>query len=139
MSARRYSTRAVTRAREHVAAGWSISKTAKLIQTEFGMRPAITTVRIWTDPDYAELVRRRTRLRERKRWREANKHKSERISPERALERMKLLRENRLSCRAIAIVARLWWGQEITAAQVKAALGGRGMFVRQGESWERAA
>jgi len=131
MSAKRYDSRVVARARALVAAGWSAYRTAQFIEKEFGSKPTITTVRLWTDEAYAEDWRRRNRQSTRRNWQKNNSHASESISPERALERIRLMRQHSLSPKAISIVAGLWWGQEMTPAEVEGALKGRGMLVNR--------
>jgi hypothetical protein len=133
MSAKRYDSRVVARAKVLVDSGWSAKRTAEFIELEFGSKPTITTVRLWTDEAYAEDWRRRNRQSTRRGWQKANKHAPERISPERALERIKLMREHGVSVKAISVVARLWWGQEMTPAEVEGALKGQGMLVRRAE------
>lgn len=131
MSGKRYDSRVVARAKALVDSGWSAYRTAQFIKEEFGSKPTVTTVRLWTDEAYAEDWRRRNRLSTRRNWQKANKHAPERISPERALERIKLMREHGVSPKAISIVARLWWGQEMTPGEVEGALKGRGTLVRR--------
>jgi hypothetical protein len=121
---RRYSVVVVTRAREHVAAGWSAYKTCRLLEQEFGVRPNLTTVRTWTDPEYAERFAEKNRRTARRSWtRTVGRKPHARTSAEWRLARMRELRDCGLSFHAIGQVAGVWWGEELSDDQVSKILG----------------
>jgi hypothetical protein len=58
---RRHSMPTITRVRQLFAGGWSEREIQRLIVEEFGVRPAINSIRYWTDEKFRrqELRRRR--------------------------------------------------------------------------------
>lgn len=58
----RHSTRMVVRARELRAAGWTVTQTRRLLDSEFGVMPSADSVSRWTDQAYA--ARRNARIRD---------------------------------------------------------------------------
>jgi hypothetical protein len=110
----------MVRAREHVAAGWSASEAARLIEREFGVRPHTTTVRTWTDPTYYKRFTEEGRAKERARWQRANPPKpNRRVSAGRRLEWMRELRQRGLPYRYIAQVAIAFWGDKTSEETVR--------------------
>lgn len=126
----RYSSIVVQRAREHVEAGWSAYRTAFLLEDEFGVRPNLTTVRIWTDPEYAAGFTVRNRERMRESWQRRNPVRPQRVSPARAVQRMEALREAGLSFAAVGKVAGVWWGEHLSEGEVRSRLQGRRSYAR---------
>lgn len=119
-----HNAKLVGRAQEHREAGWSLSRTADLLGEEFGVRPATTTVLRWTDEKYAVRARAKDTVRARLRHRKQNPPRPDRrLSAELRLERMRELRLRSVSCRAIGQVAAVWWGDELSAGQVRRLLG----------------
>lgn len=126
----RYTSQMIQRAREHFEADWNPRQISRLLHGEFGVRPHPTTVRLWVDGEYARNFSKANRLRTRARWQREHPHRPEKISPERALERMALLRERGLSMNAIAITAGVWWGEVLTEYDVRSRL--ESSYAKQG-------
>jgi len=57
----------ITRAREHHAAEWTPTEIRRLLRDEFGVNPALSTVKMWVNEGYAESRRRDGRARMRSR------------------------------------------------------------------------
>jgi hypothetical protein len=115
----RYSSKVVARARELHDAGWSLGKIRILLAEELGCAPGRSTLHSWLNP--ASLERSRTHYRPRERARKvATAPQAPRaVTPERALERMRLLRERGCSYKAIALVAAVWWGEIVSEDTVR--------------------
>lgn len=118
-----HSRRVQARALEHIEAGWSFYKTAKLMASE-GTPVAVSTIKRWADPSFhrAEIERAARRTRQ---HRAVNRKPAQCYTAEFKLERMRELRIAGLSYTAISVVAQIWWGGELTAAQVTNRLGQR--------------
>jgi hypothetical protein len=123
-----YTSQMVNRAREHVEAGWSLRETEKLLLKEFGRAPTSSTIHTWTNPGTYERARDSYRPRERSRKVQRVPSKPRRTTPERAVDRMREMYLRGLSLRAIGQVTAVFFGEELTEAQVKSRLG-----LRSGE------
>lgn len=69
MSATRYDTRTVLHTKRLREAGWSLRGIQDILHKEFGVRPARDTLKVWTDPKFAE--RRRADHREKRKTKRA--------------------------------------------------------------------
>lgn len=119
-----YPGRVVARAREHFKAEWGVEEIRRLLEREFGRRPSWHTVKGWVDPRFAE--RRRTIIRKTNRayrLRRDGRRPVRQVSDEWKLARMRELRDRDLSFLAIAQVAAVWWGDELTDEAVSRVLG----------------
>lgn len=122
---RRYSMVVVARAKEHISAGWSAWRTCQLLEQEFGVRPNVTTVRTWTDKQYARVfAAKNRRSSQRAHERGVGRRPLTRTTPAWRLARMRELRDAGLSFLAISQVARVWWGEIVSDDTVRARLGG---------------
>lgn len=119
----RYTAQMVERAKQHVEAGWSLEETASLLADEFDRRPGKSTIHAWVNPRSIDRSRTRYRSRERALKVHQAPTRPRGATPERALERMRKLYRRGLGLRDIGQVAAVWWGEELTEAQVKSRLG----------------
>lgn len=122
---RRYTAAVVARARVLADAGWSVQRVRRLLAKEFGTSvPSWVTVKEWVDEDYAERKRAACRARQRDyAIRKRGRSPLRAISPELALDRMREMYRRGVSLRAIGQVAEMWWGEELSADQVRSRLG----------------
>jgi hypothetical protein len=125
-----YPVAAIVRARELHTAGWKPGEIRRLIEREFGRRPAWRTVQGWVDEDAAERMRGGTRKAQRARLGRLGRRPFRAISEELQIERMQALYDRGLSLKAIGQVAAVWWGEELSAERVKTRLGLNGQTVR---------
>jgi hypothetical protein len=122
--ARRYPVRVMLRARELALADWSAPRIAKIIGQETGMRPSPATVRTWlSSPVRTEEQRVSDRASHRERYRQRNAVVQPRVSDDWKVEQMRALFLRNVSIRAIGQVAAVWWGEELSAEQVRTKLG----------------
>lgn len=121
----RYTGQIVARAREHRQAEWSLREIKRLLQQEFGVDPSVNTVHGWVVPLMAERARSRHRNTERRRHVRDEPHTPRRVTPERALERMSLLRGHGMPFKWIAVAALVWWGEDTTGDSVRYRLEGK--------------
>lgn len=120
-----YTSQMVERARAHHACKWSVEDIRRLLQREFGQQPSWHTVKRWIDPKFAEKARAATnnyRLGYIARDHGPGRP-NVRMSPQLRDARMLALYRRGVSLKAIGQVAAIWWGEELTQAQVKARLG----------------
>lgn len=111
MSDTRHKSGVVLRARQLVDMNMSIPLVQRALEREFGCRPAIGTIRTWTDDEY--LARRREQ------WSRAQRDQRRGSAQREVMDRMRALREECLSYRAIAAVLRLDTGINLTEEQVR--------------------
>jgi hypothetical protein len=119
VTAPRYTARIVARAREHRVAGWSLREIKRLLREELDADPAVDTIHGWCEPLMAEQSRKRHLASERRRNVRERPGSPRGVTPDRALERMRVLRENGCSYRSIAVVAAVWWGEVISGDTVR--------------------
>lgn len=130
--ARRYSSRVIVRAQKLSEAGWGRSKIAKLLLQEFGVEPSERSIQTWcAQRGRTDEERQRDRVRHRRLYRERHPRPLPNVSEDWKLERMREMFERNLSTRAIGQVAAVWWGEELTGAEVQRRLGIRDGELRQ--------
>jgi hypothetical protein len=118
---RRYSTRAMLRARQLKAAGWTISQITRLIEQEFGTLPSRSTLDRWLYPARAEqhttrMVRRRAEARaadSQIRW------PGKQPSTARKIARIRMLLELGLSDAQVAKLMNQDFGDDWTRATIR--------------------
>lgn len=119
----RYTTQVVKRACEHREHGWSLGKISELLSDELGVKPSPTTILAWVDPEYRRRSLEKQRPGTRTRRLREQPPAPRKVGPERASARMAELHRRGLGLRAIGQVAAVWWGEELTADQVRDRLG----------------
>jgi hypothetical protein len=111
------------RAQEHYAAGWKPTKIRELLTTEGHPVPSLNTIYQWVNPTYR--ARHRQKMRDRKARlaaTDATFHlPSNGTDYQHAF--MRRLRDERVSCNAIAKVCVVVFGEPVTEHQVRYALG----------------
>lgn len=112
----RYSAKVAVRARELRAAGWQITRIQDFLEAEHGVRPSTTTVMVWVDERFASK-RRRTQARRMRRAHVRTPRTA--FSEDWQVDRMRELHDRGLSYGAIAVVAAVWWGRQLTEYQVR--------------------
>ena len=133
MSAVRYPASMMVRARELREAGWSLRDIARLVEKETGRRPGATTVALWCYPPDRQRARRGTLNTHSARERAKRYTPNQRFTPEWKLERMRELFLRGVSYKAIGIVAGIWWGEPLSASQVRSRLEGKHTYKRATE------
>lgn len=118
---RGHSAQVVKRARELREAGWSLRDTSRIMTRE-GMPVATSTVFRWSNPEGHRKELERAARNARKR-RAVGRHPARGYTEEFKLERMRELFLRGVSARAIGQVAACWWGEELSADQVRSRLG----------------
>lgn len=124
MSAVRYPGKVAARAAHLRQAGWSFERIAGLLDSEFGVRPAVSTIVRWCLPAAALREHDAHRQRRGRYWRPLA---AARMSSAWKRHKMRALRDAGLGYRTIGVVAGVWWDEPLTEAQVRYALarGGR--------------
>lgn len=118
-----YATPMVNQARKLHKAGWTPWEIAKILKSEHGSGPSYSTVKCWTDEEYATRRRDEGRDKERRRWSQVRGAKlgQRNHSPDFKLERMVQLRTAGLTFGAIAGVMAFDWPDDpsLTVEQVR--------------------
>jgi hypothetical protein len=124
MSARTiYPAAVAARARELGEAEWGPTAAKAVLEREFGVSPSKRAVACWMDPERARRwsaknnAQRQAAKLDSRGWERS-------VSPEVALERMRVMRVRGMTYRCIAIAAGVWWGERITEEQVRERLRG---------------
>lgn len=102
----------VARVRVLHEAGWTPTEIRRLVSKDFpGCSPTVKTIRRWIDPAYdrsqAEITERKNRDRQ-------LKYRT---------QKMRELYLRGVSLRSIGQVTAMWWGDELSADQVRSRLG----------------
>src|SRR4051794_31720673 len=111
----------MVRARELRDAGWALRQTAAMLEEGTGVAPSTQTVLYWTDPAWTERLLR-GRRQDAARVAAARPMFRDR-RPEFKLERVRALHARKISMRAIAQLLELDFGDVLSEAQVRHALG----------------
>jgi hypothetical protein len=105
----------VASARRHFAAEWTIEEIRGLVEKDCGRRPSWHTVKCWVDPEFAERRRKAIRHTNRDwRLRRDGLRPLRQVSEEWRLARMLEMRSYGMPFKWVALVARLWWGEEVS-------------------------
>lgn len=124
----RYTMVVVARVRELHGAGWTPTEIRRLVSKEFpGCSPTVKTIRRWFDPAYdrsqAETTERKNKDRQ-------LKYRT---------RKMRELYLRGVSLRSIGQVTAMWWGDELSAHQVRSRLGLKAGDVARSLEGRRAA
>ncbi len=127
--AKGHSVKVRMRALQLVEAGWVPQRASELLANE-GIHVAPSTIARWSKPNERHERAERTRRRRAARAK-TGRRTITRVSDDWKLERMVELRERGISCAAIGQVALVWWGEELTEAQVRGRLAGKRKYGRK--------
>lgn len=120
---RRHSMPTITRARQLAAGGWTEREIQRLLAEEFGVRPAINSIRYWTDEKFRQQeLKRRDRHRRRDRAAARGETPSPFMAPKLGLtdEALLALRlEDEMTYPTIVKVVRRFYGQEINETALR--------------------
>jgi DNA invertase Pin-like site-specific DNA recombinase len=111
------------RAQQHYAAGWKPTKIRELLTDEGHPVPSLNTIYQWVNPAYRERHRRSTRAAKARAAATGAAFRLPSNGTEYQRAFMRRLREDGVSCNAIAKVCSIVFGIQVTEHQVRYALG----------------